>query len=480
MVEQSKSILLPQNKNSLKDLLDSLPLKEQREWLATKTEAELLALKYDWGWNGRPDQQLPTEPFICWLILAGRGWGKTRTGAETVKQWIKKYPFVNLIGATLDDARDIMIEGESGILNICSKDERPEYIGRQLRWPNGAKSLIFTADEPERLRGKQHMKLWCDEAAAWRYAEAWDQAMFGLRLGNNPQAVVTTTPKPVKLIKELVADKTTYITKGTTDDNKHNLAQTFLTKIVAKYEGTRLGRQELNAELLSDNPGALWKRSLIDECRVDQLPAFKRIVIGVDPAASNNKTSDETGIVVVGLGFDDHGYIIADLSTQGTPDEWGKIVVSAYHDYKADRIIAEINNGGQMVEHVIRTIDKNASYKGVHAAKGKITRAEPVSALYEQQKCHHVGFFTQLEDQMTDYDMKTTKYSPDRMDALVWALTELMIGGVPGEAFITHYAEEVKKSELDMVNKYFEQHHRQEPPRQIIPAEIPTSGFIKI
>jgi phage terminase large subunit-like protein len=243
------------------------------------------ALRFDWAAHGRPDQQIPTaRPWINWLILAGRGWGTTRTSAETVRQWIRHYPYVNLIGATTDDARDIMIEGESGILAICPKDERPRYLSqkRRLEWPNGAKSLIFTADEPERLRGKQHMKLWCDELCAWRYTDAWDQASLGLRLGNNPQAVITTTPKPTKQLKELVADPLTFITKGSTNDNRANLAEAFIHKIIKKYEGTRLGRQELSAEILDDNPGALWKRSQIDKLRVKEAPAMKRIVVAID------------------------------------------------------------------------------------------------------------------------------------------------------------------------------------------------------
>lgn len=323
-----------------------------------------------------------------------------------------------------------MIEGESGILAVCPKDERPKYLSqkRQLIWPNGAKSLIFTADEPERLRGKQHMKLWADELAAWRYPEAWDQASLGLRLGDNPQAVVTTTPKPTKLVKELVADPTTVVTRGSTYDNTANLADAFIQKVVKKYEGTRLGRQELNAEILDDNPGALWKRSQIDALRVKEPPPLKRIVVALDPAATKNANSDETGLVVCGIGTDGHGYVLADLTLRGSPEEWGRAAVYAYHIHGADRIIGETNNGGEMVEHVIRTVDDQVPFKAVHASRGKITRAEPISALYEQDRCHHVGSFPVLEDQMCEYDPKTAKYSPDRMDALVWAFTELFEG----------------------------------------------------
>jgi phage terminase large subunit-like protein len=287
-------------------------------------------------------------------------------------------------------------------------------------------SLIFTADEPERLRGKQHMKLWGDEYAAWRYKEAWDQASLGLRLGKNPQAIITTTPKPTKELRALIEAPTTIITRGSTYDNRQNLAVAFLSQIVARYEGTRLGRQELNAEILDDNPGALWKRQQIEDLRLSVAPAMIRIVVAIDPAATSNANSDETGITVQGLDAHGDGHLLADLSMRGTPQEWARVAVNAYHDWNADRIIGETNNGGEMVETVIRMVDKAVPFKAVHASRGKITRAEPISALYEQGRCHHVGSFPLLEDQMCDYDPKTSKYSPDRMDALVWGFTELM------------------------------------------------------
>lgn len=363
--------------------------------------------------------------------MAGRGFGKTRTGAETVRKWVKKFPLVNLIGATLDDARDIMINGESGILAICPKDEKPRYVDRELRWPNGAKSLIFTADEPERMRGKQHMKLWCDEVAAWRYPEAWTQAMFGLRLGSLPQAVITTTPRPVKVLLELLKDPATALTTGTTYENENNLAPSFFRSIIRKYEGTRIGRQEINAEVLEDLPGALWKRSDIDAQRVKVAPEMKRIVIAIDPAVSTKEDSDNTGIVAAGLGIDGHGYILEDHSGKYTPAEWGSVAVALYRKWQADRIIAEQNNGGDLVESNIRTVDSCVSYKSVHASRGKVTRAEPISALYEQKRVHHVGSMPELEDEMclftSDYDRKNNGYSPDRLDAMVWAVTELMV-----------------------------------------------------
>lgn len=422
----------------MKNLLSS----HQRETILasiadfTVEEAELIL--YDWELSARPEQLLPPGDWRAWLILAGRGFGKTRTGAETVRQWIKHSPIVNLIAATADDARDIMIEGESGILAICPTSERPTYLvsKRQLKWPNGAKSLIFTADEPERLRGKQHMKLWADELAAWRYRESWDQAMFGLRLGDNPQAVVTTTPRPTPIIKELARDNTTYVTRGSTYDNKANLAAAFLDQIIKKYEGTRLGRQELNAEILEDNPNALWNQAQIDKLRVQKAPTtLIRIVVGVDPSVSDSETSNETGIIVAGLGSDQHGYVLDDASLNSTVNGWAKKVVEAYKKSSCDRVIGEVNNGGDLVEAVIRNEDKNISYKKVHASRGKAKRAEPISALYEQGRIHHVGCFPKLEDQMCGFDPTNPDEndSPDRMDALVWAFTELFDGKIQSQ-----------------------------------------------
>lgn len=413
-------------------LLARIERLEERIREQTPLDDPVELARYDWTRVGRLDQIAPTRNWRTWLILAGRGWGKSRTGAEWVRQSVKSLRYVNLIGATGSDARDIMIEGESGILAICPRRERPEYKSykSQLEWPNGAKSLIFTADEPDRLRGKQHMALWCDELAAWRYPEAWDQAMLGLRLGKNPQVVVTTTPRPTKIIRELIASKTTHVTRGSTYDNRANLAPAFFEEIITKYEGTRLGRQELNAEILSDNPNALWQRARIDELRMKGYPGrefFKRIVVGVDPAVTSHEDSALTGIVIAGLGADDHGYVLGDDSLVTTPNGWARAVVNAYHVQQADRVIAETNNGGDLVETVIRIEDKSIPYKKVTASRGKMIRAEPIAALYEQGRVHHVGSFPDLEDQMCNYDPISATRSPDRMDALVWALTELMV-----------------------------------------------------
>lgn len=381
------------------------------------------ALKYRWDVNARDKQRIPELAFFVWIVLAGRGFGKTRTGSETVRQWIKNNPMVNIIGATADDARDIMIEGESGILAVCPNNERPLYVSskRRLEWPNGAVSLIFTADEPERLRGKQHMKIWADELASWRYEEAWSQTMFGLRLGDTPQAIVTTTPRPTKLITELVSDGRNVVTVGTTYENKANLAQGFFDYVISKYEGTTLGKQELLAQILSDNPAALWKRTNIDSSRVIKSPELERVIVGVDPSATSG--GDEAGIITCGKSGDDF-YTLADDSVQGSPQTWAQAAVTAYHKHKANLIVAEDNNGGEMVEAVIKQVDPSVSVKRVHASRGKATRAEPVAAISEQGRDHHVGNFPALEDELCLW--MPGDASPNRLDAKVWAITALI------------------------------------------------------
>lgn len=413
-----------------------------RETILSKlTQDELAALRFDWFFWSRANQRTPGSTgaeisradWQYWLILAGRGFGKTRTGAETVRRWSREFTYCNLIAATADDARDIMVEGESGIIAICPRAERPHYepSKRKLTWPNGSVSLIFTADEPERLRGKQHMKLWCDEIAAWRYPESWDQAKFGLRIGTNPQAVVTTTPRPTQLVRDITADPGTVVTRGSTYANRENLAPAFFATVIKKYEGTRLGRQELDGEVLDDNPNALFQRGDIDAGRIaiDAMPitSMDRIVVAIDPAATNNEESDETGIVVAGM-KGDHAYIFADVSGKFSPRGWAQKAVAHFHEKQADRIVAEVNNGGDMVVATIHAEDPNVPVTKVTATRGKAIRAEPVAALYEQHRVHHVGSFTALEDQMCEFDPIDTSNSPDRMDAMVWAIHDLMLG----------------------------------------------------
>ena len=395
--------------------------------LSANEAAEILE---DWRFWARPDQIAPEGDWRVWLILAGRGFGKTRCGSEWVHEQIRQgRERIALVGETKADVRDVMVEGESGILATAGRN-RPLYepSKRRLTWPNGAIGVCYSGDEPDQLRGPQHDAAWLDELAKYRYAEeTWSNLDLGLRLGESPQAVITTTPRPVQIMRELVADELVTVTRGSTYDNLQNLAESFAKRIVERYEGTRLGRQELHAEILDDVVGALWSREMIDAHRLRETPPhFERIVVGVDPAVTSGEDADETGILVAGM-IGNRGYIVEDLSGQYTPQEWAIQAIKAYYKYNADRIVAEVNQGGDMVEHTIRTVDRNVSYKAVRAARGKILRAEPIAALYEQGRIHHCGTFAALEDQLCMYTHES-RDSPDRLDALVWALTDLMIG----------------------------------------------------
>lgn len=416
---------------SLAESLALLPENEQQEILESLSESEALSLLYDWLFWARSNQIAPPGEWAVWLLLAGRGFGKTRTGAEEVRRRVESgnAKRIALVSPTAADGRDVMVEGDSGILAVCPPWNRPIYepSKRRLTWTNGAIATIYSADKPSRLRGPQHDFAWCDELGFWRYSEAWDNLLFGLRLGLTPQCVVTTTPKRVKHLVDLVSDPSTVITRGSTFENIANLAPNFIKQISRKYEGTTLGRQELYAELLGDVEGALWTIAMIEAARTVKVPDLSRIVVAIDPATTATEGSDETGIVVAGKDDFGEAYVLDDVSLKGSPDQWAKAAVAAFHKYKADRIIAEANNGGDMVEHVIRTVDRYIPYKAVHAARGKRARAEPVAALYEQKRVHHVGCFALLEDQLTTF-VPGEGDSPDRHDALVWAITELLIG----------------------------------------------------
>jgi phage terminase large subunit-like protein len=349
-----------------------------------------------------------------------------------MRLWKDKVPIIHLVGETAADARDVMIEGESGILATSPPHDRPLYepSKRRVTWKNGAIANVFSAEDPDQLRGPHCYKAWADELAKWRYPDAWDQLVLGAQLGENPQIIVTTTPRPTKIIKDLIKEKDTYLTTGTTFENKANLAPKFLDKIVKRYEGTRLGKQELLAKILTDIEGALWNYKMIDENRVKKAPVMKRLVVAIDPATTAKKTSDETGIVIAGLGVDDKGYVLGDKSGIYTPNGWGKKAINAYYDNEADLVVAEVNNGGDMVETILRNLDVSIPYKDVWASRGKITRAEPIHAFYEQGRIKHVGTHEGLETQMTTWDSKAGEKSPDRVDALVWAFTELMITSI--------------------------------------------------
>lgn len=386
-----------------------------------------------WEKCARPEQRIPKGAWRSWLILAGRGFGKTRTGAETIRQWVNsgKCRRIALISQTEADVRRVMVEGVSGLLSIGPQAERPKYIPSQgkLIWPNGAEAQIFSADSYEQLRGPQFDGAWIDELAKFRYPqETWDQLSFALRLGNNPQCIITTTPKPLSILQDMVKDESVVVTRGSTFDNAKNLSSHFLTSIKRRFDGTRLGAQELYGEVLSQAEGALWTHEQLDRLRRRETPELARIVVAIDPATTHHEGSDETGIVAVGLAHDGTSYVLEDLSGKMPPAEWARKAVECYHRWKADRVVAEINKGGDLVERLIRTVDPTISFKAVRATRGKYTRAEPVAALYEQGKVFHKDKgLEQLENQMCTYIAGVTTKSPDRLDALVWAITELVL-----------------------------------------------------
>ncbi|MDN4988836.1 terminase family protein [Bradyrhizobium sp. WYCCWR 13022] len=392
----------------------------------------------DGGWRSkaRPSQLPPSGDWRGWIIKAGRGFGKGWAGANFTNELAEAGTAsrIALIAATAADARDVMVEGESGILRLAPSWFRPTYepSKRRIEWPNGATAHTFSAEEADRLRGPQFDFGWCDEFAAWQNVQAtWDMFQFGLRLGKLPRFVITTTPRPLKLLKELMAMPDVVTTSGSTFENADNLAPSFLKSIRDRYEGTRLGRQELNAELLEDVQGALWTRDMIEKARfTGAVPNLKRVVVAIDPSGTGgeNDGGDAVGVVVAGLGMDGLGYVLADRTLKASPAAWGAAAVAAYQEFRADRIVAERNFGGSMVEHVIRTVNPSTPYREVTASRGKIQRAEPIAALYEQNRVRHVGSLTELEDQLAAMtgDGYLGDGSPDRADALVWALTELM------------------------------------------------------
>ena len=430
----------------------------QRE-LKQLTKDEKAKLEFDWRFHGRDEQLPPPGDWQFWSYIAGRGSGKTRAGAEYVRDCINQgYRRGALVAPTNDDFHKVMVTGESGILACCPDWDRPEYNENKktLTWPNGAQVFGYSAEKPNRLRGPQHDFSWCDEIAAWhgkknpkpgetsRRQETWDMLMYGLRLGENPRCFVSTTPLPVDVIKSLIengldAEQDAYtITRGSTYANRSNLAERFFESIITKYEGTRLGRQELLGELLMDVPGALWTLEMIatarntSETAEDAVERMQRVVVAVDPsgaASMSDESADEIGIVVAGKGADDYS-VIADCSMKGSPTQWARAAVNAYYKYKADKIVAERNFGGEMVRATIQNVDPNIRVDLVTASRGKAIRAEPIALLYERGEVHHIGIHGHLEDQLIR--MTPGGYigdgSPDRLDAAVWALTELSAG----------------------------------------------------
>jgi phage terminase large subunit-like protein len=402
-------------------------------------------LRTDWQIWARDDQLPPdtsaADAWRVWVILGGRGAGKTRAGAEWVRAMaLGKPPFatepatrIALVGETLADVRRVMIEGISGLMAVHDDDERPRFESSklQLTWPNGTVAQMFSAESPDGLRGPQFAAAWCDELAKWRTPHAaWDMLQFGLRLGPNPQVAVTTTPRPIPLLKQIIADAATVLTRTATLDNIKNLSPGFVAEMTRRYAGTALGRQELLGEIVDDIVGALWRREWIAEHRVRGLPDLQRIVVAVDPPVTATAASDACGILVAGISAEGNGYVIADRTVQGRePHAWARAVIATYHEFNADRVVAEVNQGGDLVLGVLRQIDRNVPVRAVHATRGKWLRAEPIAALYAEGRIHHHGIFPELEEQMCAFGAEglSCGRSPDRLDALVWALTDLML-----------------------------------------------------
>lgn len=411
------------------------------DFVAKLDVGEMQLLISDWQLIARKEQLPPQNDWFIWLLLGGRGAGKTRAGSEWVHDIATRgrlssdgltYGRIALVAETLSDAREIMVDGDSGILNVAQHC-RPHFetTRRRLVWPNGAVAQIFSSEDPESLRGPQFDAAWSDELCKWRYPqETWDMLQFGLRLGIKPRQLVTTTPKPIPLLKAIMADEKTAIVKMRTDDNAGNLANSFLSNVTSRYGNTRLGRQELNGEILEDQEGSLWTRTQLDALRLKDLPELERIVVAVDPPASSQAHGSCCGIAVVGLDENGQAIVLKDASIeQATPSQWANAAAQAYRDFEADLIVAEINQGGDMVKSVLQASDEKLPIQMVRASRGKWLRAEPVAALYEQGKVYHLSNLNKLEDQMCNFTHRGLQGggSPDRLDALVWAITALLL-----------------------------------------------------
>ncbi len=433
---------------SYAERLASMPPADRARILEAMTDEEATKALTSWPFLARPKQLPPPGDWSVCIQQAGRGAGKTRSIVEWGQAQAKAIPGSRgvVAGRTVGDCRETLIEGESGFLAVAPPDFRPKYepSKRRLTWPNGSRALVCGADMPEVFRGPQYHWGIADELASWARPAAWDNILFGLRLGDDPRIMVATTPKPRPFYVRLLKEPGTIVVHGSTYENRANLARKFFDKIIRRYEGTRLGRQELDGVLLEDVLGALWTSELIEQGRVTAPPQrlheikpgekvevddLIRVVVGVDPPGSSEGA--ECGIIGAGISPRGEGYVLADRSVQGSPDTWGRAVVALYEELKADRVVAEVNFGGDMVEHVIRTIDPSISYRAVRASRGKAIRAEPIAALYEQQRIHHVGYLADLEQQMASW-VPGEGDSPDRVDALVWSMHDLMVGAHVG------------------------------------------------
>ena len=432
--------------------LASAAPEEVDEFLAGLSDNALASLPWIFEFWALPHQLPPRGDWKSWVIMGGRGAGKTRAGSEWVRRKVEgatpeargECSRVALIGETFDQTREVMVFGDSGILACSPPDRRPvwEASRRRLVWPNGATATVFSAHEPEALRGPQFDAAWVDELAKWKKAEdTWDMLQFALRLGSHPQQVVTTTPRNVEVLKRILQSASTVTTHAPTDANRAYLAESFLAEVETRYGGTRLGRQELEGLLLDDVEGALWTTAMVEGCRVDRLPELDRVVVAVDPAVTGGAASDECGIVVAGVVTsgepkDWRAYVLEDATVRGGPTEWARAAIAAMDRHKAERLVAEVNQGGDLIESVVRQIDPLVPFRGLRAARGKAIRAEPVAALYEQGRVKHLRgpSLGALEDQMCRMTLRgyEGKGSPDRLDALVWAIHELMIEPAAG------------------------------------------------
>lgn len=422
---------------NIHDLAEALSKEEIEEFLRSLPANEVLALKYRWSFWARRNQLPPLGDWTYWMALAGRGFGKTRMGAEWIRSIAEsgEHEYISLIGPTNGDVRRVMIDGESGLLKISPPWFMPEYQPSKARvvWPNGCVAELFSAEEPDRLRGPQCSAFWADELAAWgrNMEETWSNLMFGFRLGKDPKGIITTTPRPLALVKKMAADESCIVTSGTTYENAANLAKPFFKKVITDYEGTRLGRQELLGHILDDNPNALFQQKWFDSARLETFPVdCETIAVGVDPQVKEDIKSDEAGIVVAGMkkiGGIEHYYIAADDSFQPEkPDQWGRRAARSYYTWQANKVVAEVNNGGALVKNNIQAVDSKIPVEMVTATRGKSIRAEPVATLAEQGRIHFCGKFLELETQCIEWDPTiTTQKSPDRMDAFVWVISYL-------------------------------------------------------